>query len=74
METVFSFDKINLLPNHLKAEVNDFVDFLLSKEKDKSAKKETINSFSGIITYQEGDELLKIIEEGCGKIELNEWK
>ena len=74
MENLFSFDKINLLPNHLKAEENDFVDFLLLKETKKTTKNESIRSFSGILTDQEGEEILNIINDSCGKIDLNEWK
>ena len=74
MENVFSFDKINLLPNHLKAEVNDFVDFLLLKETKKTTKNASIRSFEGILTDQEGEEMLNIINESCGKIDLNDWE
>jgi hypothetical protein len=38
METL-SHKKIELLPDHLKKEVNDFIDFLLSKAKKQKNKK-----------------------------------
>jgi hypothetical protein len=34
--------KINHLPSELKSEVNDFVDFLLSKKGKKSSKKQPV--------------------------------
>ena len=40
MEQLQLFTKINYLPADLKSEVNDFIDFLLSK-KQKKAKKKT---------------------------------
>jgi len=32
--------KINSLPNDIKSEVNDFIDFLLKKRKNESKKKQ----------------------------------
>lgn len=40
MEQIQLFTKINHLPTDLKSEVNDFVDFLLSKRKNKIRKKQ----------------------------------
>ena len=35
METQFVYSKINQLPENLKSEVLDFIDFLLSKSKEQ---------------------------------------
>lgn len=40
MESIKLYNKINSLPNDLKSEVNDFVDFLLNKKKKKIKKKQ----------------------------------
>lgn len=76
MNSTFPYKKIELLPEHLKAEVNDFVDFLLLKEKIKSklaSKKDiSIIKFAGILSDEEGEEWEKSISE-CRKIDLNEW-
>ncbi|MBW8331386.1 MAG: DUF2281 domain-containing protein [Prolixibacteraceae bacterium] len=39
MEPIELFIKINHLPTDLKSEVNDFIDFLLSKRKKEIKKK-----------------------------------
>lgn len=76
MNNNLTFNKIESLPIHLKNEVNDFVDFLLLKEKNKSLDKipNDISKFIGIISDEERSELLTIIEEGCGKIDEDGWK
>jgi hypothetical protein len=40
MEQVQLFTKISYLPAELKTQVNDFVDFLLSKRKKEEKKKQ----------------------------------
>ena len=40
MEQIKLFTKISYLPSELKAEVNDFIDFLLSKRKKDNKKKQ----------------------------------
>ena len=40
MEQVQLFTKISYLPAELKIQVNDFVDFLLSKRKKEEKKKQ----------------------------------
>jgi Protein of unknown function (DUF2281) len=75
MSTTFSYNKIDQLPEHLRNEVNDFVDFLLLKERKKKKivnKENSITRFSGILTDEEADEISNIIKD-CRKIDLNEW-
>lgn len=76
MINTLTYNKIELLPDHLKNEVNDFVDFLILKEKKKlkSAPKEenSIMKFAGILSDEEAEEWEKSISE-CRKIDLNEW-
>jgi Protein of unknown function (DUF2281) len=73
METL-SLKKIESLPEHLKNEVNDFIDFLLEKEKRKAKddKPKDIMKFAGILSDVEAEEWEKSISE-CRKIDLNEW-
>lgn len=40
MEMTQLYTKINYLPTNLKSEVNDFVDFLLSKRKNELREKQ----------------------------------
>jgi len=42
MEKIQLYTKIGYLPDELKSEVNDFVDFLLSKKKNEIRKKQPI--------------------------------
>jgi len=76
MSSTFPYKKIELLPDHLKVEVNDFIDFLLLKEKKKAKpavkNDDSIAKFAGILSEEEGEELQKSILE-CRKIDLNEW-
>ena len=76
MEINATYNKIELLPNHLKSEVNDFVDFLLEKEKRKQNEKKPtdIMTFAGIWTNDEANEITQIINEGSGNIDLDGWK
>ena len=39
MEQIQLYTKLNYLPTDLKSEVNDFIDFLLSKRKKEIKKK-----------------------------------
>ena len=40
MEEIQLYTKLNYLPSDLKSEVNDFIDFLLSKRKVELKKKQ----------------------------------
>lgn len=76
MENNATYNKIELLPNHLKSEVNDFVDFLLEKEKRKQNVKKSNDTmkFAGIWSNNEADEISQIINEGCENIDFDGWK
>jgi hypothetical protein len=39
MEQIQLYTKINSLPNDMKSEVNDFIDFLISKKKKEIKNK-----------------------------------
>ena len=39
MEHIQLYTKINSLPNDLKSEVNDFIDFLMTKKQKEVVKK-----------------------------------
>lgn len=50
MENTQLYTKINSLPDDLKSEVNDFIDFLLAKRKnEKPAQKSTFGIAKGKI-------------------------
>jgi hypothetical protein len=76
MDSNLTFDKIASLPNHLKSEVNDFVDFLLDKEKRKAkeTKPKDIMKFAGIWSDEEANEISQIIKDGCDNIDYDGWK
>ena len=70
MENTILINKIKILPNSLKEEVNDFIDFLLSKRNKKSTNN--IDVFSGIWSKEESKEIENIIKKGTENID-NEW-
>ena len=46
----------------------------IKKEHTEEAKKLNIYDFVGTITEQEADEMKKVIDETCGKIDVEAWK
>ena len=70
MDNTILINKIKILPNSLKEEVNDFIDFLLSRKNKKSIS--TIEEFSGIWSKEESNEIESIIKKGTENID-NEW-
>ena len=70
MENTILINKIKILPTSLKEEVNDFIDFLLSKKNKKSSK--IVASFSGIWSEEESKEIESVIKKGTENID-NEW-
>ena len=55
MENSLLIKKIALLPNSLKVEVSNFVDYLLSKKEQVNTNK--LDSFSGIWNEKEAKEI-----------------
>ena len=51
MESTVLYSKIEMLPDNLKEEVNDFVSFLLQKiNKSKKPQERQFGAFKGMIT------------------------
>ena len=65
MEQAQLYSKISVLPTDLQSEVNDFVDFLLSKKKkDTKSKKPVFGCAKGeIYISQDFDEPLEDFKE-----------
>lgn len=77
METINFNYNFNILPDYLKLEVNDYIDFLVYKLNNKKNLKvnrseNNILSLSGIFSEKEAKDFKKIIEEDCRKID-SEW-
>lgn len=79
MKTINFNYKYNILPDNLKSEVNDYIDFLVYKlnnkfynDKKSNEQDNNILSLSGIFSEKEAEEFKKIIEEDCRKIDT-EW-
>lgn len=63
---------LNKLPIELQKKVYDFINaLLLTLPKGNSPKN--VLSFSGIMNKQDAKEISTIIEEGCEKIDEDEW-
>ncbi|MDQ3846361.1 MAG: DUF2281 domain-containing protein [Bacteroidota bacterium] len=53
MDNIILYSKLATLPEHLKAEVSDFIDFLTMKEKkEKEIKKPTFGSGKGMFVMK----------------------
>jgi hypothetical protein len=65
MEHIQLYTKISQLPGDLKTEVNDFIDFLLSKKKKKNQRKQPqFGCTKGeIITSPDFDEPMEDMKE-----------
>ncbi len=50
------------------------IEKILYQDESASAAKKTFKDFAGIWTEEEADEIKKIIEEGCGQIDPDDWK
>lgn len=62
------FNKINDI--HLIRAIKNLVDFGLKKEADKTPK---LSTFFGILSEDEANNIQNIINDGCEKIDENEW-
>ena len=53
----------------------DKLDLLLRKEKEKGelTESKTLSDFFGIMTEDEGKKFMNDINDGCRKIDHNEW-
>ena len=60
--------KLKRLPQNLKKEVEDFIDFLLEKKTQKTAKKPTLNWIGGLKEFKEQYTALELQEKA------NEWR
>ncbi|MEO8148760.1 MAG: DUF2281 domain-containing protein [Bacteroidia bacterium] len=56
MDNTFLLNKIEMLPENMKSELNDFIDFLLTKtEKNKTPKKKAkFGSAKGMLKMKKG--------------------
>ncbi|RDC63354.1 hypothetical protein AHMF7616_01957 [Adhaeribacter pallidiroseus] len=52
MDNITLYSKLAILPDHLKSEVSDFIDFLAIKEKNKHRKKPVFGSGQGMFVMK----------------------
>jgi len=60
------------LPFDSQKKVQEFAHALLITQSRGKAGKEMVR-FSGMLNHEEAGELKKIIENGCEKVDINEW-
>lgn len=48
MDNIFLYSKLSRLPDNLKSEVSDFIDYLISKNKKTTKKKPKFGSAKGM--------------------------
>jgi len=66
---ISSLDK---LPLDLQKKVQDFVNALVIT-LPKGVPGESMLSFVGELNKSDASEMIQIIEEGCEKVDINEW-
>ena len=73
MSTTIQIEKAALLPEHLKQEINDFIEFLVTRENNKKISEKHITDFAGILSEEEANELSDNIKD-YRQIDLEQWK
>lgn len=63
---------INCLPQNLQEQVLDYVR-KLKKAHDSAGSGASLLDFAGSIPEEDLKIMRKVIEEDCGRIDLNEW-
>ena len=65
-------EDLNKLPEEKQKRVQEFTHALLiSKPKNKNGKG--ILNLAGIMNDKDAEDMIKVIEEGCEQVDLNEW-
>ncbi|MCK4766627.1 MAG: hypothetical protein KAW12_30825 [Candidatus Aminicenantes bacterium] len=65
--------EMDVLPLNLQRSVLAFVKILAKPTIPKGVPGRNLMKFAGILTEDEADELSRIIEEDCERIDDNEW-
>lgn len=65
-------DAINCLPQNLQKQVLDYAR-KLKKVHDSKFLGSSLLEFAGSIPAEDLKIMSEVIEEGCGRIDLNEW-
>jgi hypothetical protein len=65
-------DNYQKLSPDVQLEVVAYVESLAARE-EASRNKAQLLSLAGCMSREDADEMLRIIEEGCGQVDDNEW-
>ncbi len=63
---------LDKLPVDLQKKVQDFVHALIAT-LPKGVTGKSLLHFAGKISKEDANEMIKIVDEGCEKVDLHEW-
>jgi len=63
---------LDKLPFDLQKKVQDFVHALIIT-LPKGVPGKSLLKFTGKLSKEEADEIIKVIDEGCEKVDINGW-
>lgn len=66
-------NEVGVLPINLQRKVLEFIKILREPFMPEGIPGEKMMKYAGIMTEEEADELSQIIEDGCERIDYNEW-
>ena len=65
--------EIDVLPLNMQKKVLEFIKILREPTVANGTPGNNLMKFAGIMTEEEADELAQIIEDGCERIDYNDW-
>ncbi|MCP4214817.1 MAG: hypothetical protein GY765_09175 [bacterium] len=64
---------LDSLNPEMQKKVLDYITLLCDAPSLPGVPGKSLSKHAGTLSREEGDELIGIIEEGCGQIDYNEW-
>jgi hypothetical protein len=65
--------EVDVLPLDLQKKVLDFIKLITDSTTPRGVSGKRLMNIAGLMTEDEADELSQIIEDGCERIDYNEW-
>jgi len=61
------------LPENFQQKVLDYIQSLTYSNQLSPDKDKNLLNLAGILSINEAEEISKIIEDGCERVDINEW-
>jgi len=65
--------KLEVLPVEIQRKVLFYIDHLTESATPRGVPGKKLIEFAGTLSEEDAEELIQIIEEGCERIDDNEW-